>query len=203
MSKNNNKMLGTHKIVKTVCNICTNHCGINAYVQNGKIVKIDGMQEHPFHNLCVKPYAIPELVHSSERLTNPLRRENGKFKEISWDEAFALIVKKLSLLKQEYGPETVAIHLGNPTCIALGLKGLVKRFSDLYGTPNSTSAAFCCFLARVIGSVLTCGGYPNADLCFSDSRCIVVWGKNPPESYASERDAINSSMGRGAKTARL
>ena len=192
------EVIGQPKIVKTVCNMCTNHCGLNAYVEDGKIVRIEGAQEHPFHNLCVKPYAIPEWVHSSERLTNPLKKENGKFKEISWDEAFDFIADRLIRIRKEYGTEAVVTHLGGPLCIGPMIKTVLRRFSDLYGTPNYTSGAFVCFLARVIGSVLTCGAFPNPDLCFTGTGCILVWGKNPPESFASERDAINSNIGRGA-----
>jgi anaerobic selenocysteine-containing dehydrogenase len=183
--------IGKPKIVKTICNMCSNHCGLNAYLENGKIVKVDGMQEHPFHNLCIKPYAIPEWVHSSERLTNPLKKENGKFKEISWDEAFDFVADRLSSIKKDYGPEAVVTHLGGPVCIGPMIKSVLRRFSDLYGTPNYTSGAFVCFLARVIGSILTCGTFPNPDLCFTGTNCILVWGKNPPESFASERDAIS------------
>jgi anaerobic selenocysteine-containing dehydrogenase len=187
------------KIVKTICNMCSNHCGIAAHVKDGKIVKVDGAQEHPFHNLCVKPYAIPELVHSEERLTDPLQKLKGQFQKITWDEAFAVVVKKLTTIRDKYGPEAVVIYLGTPTCIGPKLKSVVRRFADLYGTPNFTSAAYHCFLSRVMGSVVTCGGFPNPDLACADTKCIVVWGKNAPESFASERDAIYSLTGNGAK----
>ena len=189
-----------NRIVKTICNMCTNHCGINVHLDDSKkITGISGMQEHPFHNLCIKPYAIPEWVYSSGRLTSPLVKKNGSFQEIGWDAAFDFIVNRLTKIKQEYGPEAVVSHLGGPVCISPLIKGVVRRFADLYGTPNHTGGAFVCFLARVMASVLTCGTFPVADLCFSGTKCILVWGKNPPESFASEWDAISSNIGRGAK----
>jgi len=199
MKETNLHSHGNSKIVKTICNMCSNHCGIAAHVKDGKIVKVDGAQEHPFHNLCVKPYAIPELVHSEERLTDPLRKSKGKFQKITWDEAFAFLVKRLTSIREKHGPEAVVIYMGTPTCIGPKLKSVVRRFADLYGTPNFTSAAYHCFLSRVMGSVVTCGGFPNADLACADTKCIVVWGKNAPESFASERDAIYSLTGNGAK----
>ena len=187
------------KFVKTVCNMCSNHCGINAYVENGQITKIEGMQEHPFHNLCVKPYAIPEMVHSKERLTKPLRKVNGKFKEITWDEAFSFLVDKLTDIKKKYGAEALVTNMSTAVSVGPLVSRIARRFTDLYGTPNFTTAAFTCFLSKVISSVLTCGAYPPADLSSPDTRCMVIWGKNPPESCASERDAINVMSGRGAK----
>ena len=189
----------TRRIAKSVCNLCSNHCGINVHVENGKIVKIDGMQEHPFHNLCVRAYALPELVHSSERLTAPLKKVAGGFKEVSWDEAFTFIVDRLLSIRQKYGAKAVVPWLGVATVISPMIKAMTRRFADLFGTPNYASGATYCFLARVVGSVLACGTYPNPDLVSGETRCIVVWGKNPPNTFASERDGISTMLGRGAK----
>ncbi len=95
------------RIAKTICNMCSTHCGIDVHVEDGKIVGVTGMEEHPNHTLCIKAKAIPELVHSSERLTNPLKKVDGKFKEISWDEAFDLIASKLI---EGIHPEMVSIQ---------------------------------------------------------------------------------------------
>ena len=88
------------RVVKTICNMCLDRCGINVYVENGKIVRVAPMQEHPFNALCVKAQAIPELVHSSERHTNPLRKIDGEFSEVSWEEAFEFMAAKLTDIKQ-------------------------------------------------------------------------------------------------------
>lgn len=106
-------------IVKTICNMCTNHCGMDVHVQNGKIVKVDKMQEHPLNHLCVKPYATPEIVHSSERLVAPLQKVNGQLREISWDKAFAVIVDKLTDIKEKYGANAVDPVSGFPEFRAL------------------------------------------------------------------------------------
>ena len=185
------------EVAKTVCNMCTNHCGINVYVQNEKILNVEGMPEHPFHRLCIKPSAIPELVHSDERLTNPLRKVNGKFKEISWDEAFRFIADKLSAIKKEYGAKAVDIHTGNPF-IATQTEKVIRRFADLYGTPNYTSGGGYCFLAKVIGHCLTVGAL-IAPYVSQDTKCMLIWGKNPPETFASEIDVINANIRNGAK----
>ncbi|MBA7562168.1 putative formate dehydrogenase [subsurface metagenome] len=93
------------KLVKSVCSICALRCGIDVYVQDEKIVKVTGMPEHQLNNICVKGENIPELVHSPKRLVNPLKKVNGKFKEISWDEAFDFVADKLTAIKNKYGAE--------------------------------------------------------------------------------------------------
>jgi anaerobic selenocysteine-containing dehydrogenase len=35
-------------VVKTICGACAqNDCGMDVYVENGEIIKVKGMQEHP------------------------------------------------------------------------------------------------------------------------------------------------------------
>ena len=185
------------RIVKSICNMCDTRCGVDVYVENGKIVKVTGMEEHPHHMLCVKGYAIPELVYSSQRLTNPLRRVDGRFKQISWDEAFDLIVDKLTDIKQKYGPQAVDIHVGNPF-IGTQTEKVVRRFSDLYGTPNYSTGGSYCFLARVMGHSLTCGAHILPQYSAA-TRCMIVWGGNPTESRPLEADKIHGMVGRRAK----
>ncbi|MFC1979998.1 molybdopterin-dependent oxidoreductase [Chloroflexota bacterium] len=185
------------KVVKTVCNMCITRCGINVNIDNGKIVNVTGMEEHPLHTLCLKAQAIPELAHSSERLKDPLRKVNGEFKEISWDEAFDFIANKLKDVKDKHGPQAVNIHVGN-AFIATTTEKIIRRFSDLYGTPNYTTGGSYCFLASTIGHFLTCGVHvlPNYSQA---TKCMILWGTNPTESFPIIGDYINAMLGRGAK----
>ena len=178
--------------------MCSQRCGLSVYVEHGKITKAAVMQEHPFHTLCMKSQAIPELLYSSERLTSPLKRKiDGSFEEISWDEAFGYIADKLTRIKQEYGAKAVVVHLG----VAFNgthTQKIVRRFADLYGTPNYTTGSSFCYYATVMGYSLTLGAYVTPDYSI-DTGCVVVWGKNPKESHPVEADAIYAMAGRGAK----
>ena len=51
------KNMSQPKIVKSVCNMCTNHCGINVYVQDGKVVDVDGMPEHPLNRYLISIFS--------------------------------------------------------------------------------------------------------------------------------------------------
>lgn len=177
--------------------MCHPRCGINAYVENGRIVKVEGMPEHPWNLLCAKGRAIPELVHSPDRLTNPLKKTNGKFKEISWEEAFGFVADKLTDIRQKYGGKSIVIHVGVPYIGTL-TEPLIHRWADLLGTPNYTSGGSFCWLARVLGNSLTVGGHlcPDYD---SSTRCVVVWGHNPTVTHPILADHIHALRGRGAK----
>jgi len=185
------------RIAKTICNMCPTHCGIDVYLENGKIVRVTGMEEHPHHTLCIKAKAIPELVYSSERVTDPLKKVNGTWQKISWDEAFEFIASRLTDIKEKYGPQAVVTHIGEPF-VSTYTERMLRRFSELYGTPNYTTGASFCAFATIMGQTLTCGAYISPHYS-SDARCIMVWGKNPGESFPLEADDIRAMLGRGAK----
>ena len=170
------------KVFKTICNLCHERCGMNAYVEGGKITAVSGMREHFSHRLCPKGFTSPEYVYSKDRLTNPLKRENDKFYEISWDEAFDFISQTLSEIKNKYGPQAMVTHLGVPF-VNSHTEYMARRFCDLYGTPNYTSGASFCYLARTIAHVLSFGGRAIPNWIDSlHTGCILVWGNNLVES---------------------
>jgi anaerobic selenocysteine-containing dehydrogenase len=185
-------------IVKGVCPMCLKSCGIDAYVSNGKLVKVTGMREHPFSQLCVKGKAAVDWVYSGERVTQPLREINGKWKEISWDEAFQFIGERLNHIRESSGAKALAVHLGNPF-IGSHVTALAKRFCSLYGTPNYTSSASLCFTAKAIGHGIALSNrmlplFPN----YKGTRCVVVWGFNPEQSDTVEAANISSARRGGA-----
>ena len=185
------------KIVKTVCNLCFARCGIDCVVEQGHITKIYGMLEHPLNNLCIKSQAIPHMVYAKDRLTAPLKKENGRFKELTWDKALTYISDKLADIRERYGAASVVVNTGSPLGGSHAQK-VARRFCDLFGTPNYTSGAAFCFLARNTAFRLTCGGYLPPHIC-SATQCMVMWGHNPTESFPILADTIFAMRKRGAK----
>lgn len=192
------RKLEDQSVVKTICKMCSQRCGLNVYMERGKIIDVAAMEEHPFHTLCVKPTAIRELLDSSERLTSPLKKKaDGSFEEITWDEAFNYIADKLTRIKQEYGAKAVVVHMAHAFNQTHTQK-VVRRFADLYGTPNYTTGSSFCHYATVMGYSLTLGTYVIPDYSV-ETGCILVWGRNPQESHPVEADSIYAMAARGAK----
>jgi len=185
------------KVIKTVCGMCNNRCGLDVYVKDGKVIKVTDMEEHPIKTLCVRALAIPELLGSPERLTNPLRKIDGKFREVSWDEAFNFVVDKLTYIKQRYGARSVVVHMGNPF-IRTHVQRIGRRLCDIYGTPNYTTGNSFCFWTRTMATSVTCAKdlWPHYSL---DTKCAVVWGANATESWPRLADDIRFAARRGAK----
>jgi anaerobic selenocysteine-containing dehydrogenase len=187
------------KVVKSLCHMCSSGCGINAHVENGRLVRVTARKEHPVSRLCVKARAIPDWLYSPERITHPMRKVDGTWREISWDEAFDIISDSLASIKENYGAKALVVHLGEPM-ISTDAPRLAARFCSLYGTPNYTTGASLCFAAREIGHGLTLGKrisplFPN----YENTRCIVVWGYNPEQSKVGEEASILSAQKRGAR----
>lgn len=57
--------------------------------------------------LCIKGWTVHEFVHSGERLTMPLIKTNGSFREASWEEALDLVVGRLTAIRQKHGPDSL------------------------------------------------------------------------------------------------
>jgi predicted molibdopterin-dependent oxidoreductase YjgC len=100
--------------IETTCPYCGTGCSMILGVRGDKIVSVRGNKKGAANRgkLCVKGrYGIDEFVHSTERLTSPLIRKNGKLEKASWDEALELIANKLSA----YRPEETAVIASSRT----------------------------------------------------------------------------------------
>lgn len=100
------------KTVRTTCSFCGVGCQMDLFVQNNKIVKIDGADpDLPPNNasLCVKGRFGFDFVNSPDRLKKPLIKKNGKQVEASWDEALDLVAEKFTAIKKQHGPDTIGV----------------------------------------------------------------------------------------------
>ncbi len=96
--------------IRTTCPYCGVGCQQILHVKEGRIVKITGDEEGLPNKgrLCVKGRFGYDFIYSDERLTTPLIRENGEFREASWDEALDLVADKLKGIIAESGPDAIA-----------------------------------------------------------------------------------------------
>ena len=82
------------RVIKKVrCNICSAGCPIDAYVEEGTLVSVEGSRDLPGQSggLCSKGAASRQYVYNKDRILYPMKRigkkGNGEFERISWDEA--------------------------------------------------------------------------------------------------------------------
>lgn len=177
------------EIIPTICSGCHNDCGMLVHVREGLIRSIEGNPDHPMNqgSLCPKGRSMSELVYSPYRIKRPLlrvgERGEGKWKEISWDEALNTISARLKEIKEKHGPQTLLTTSGAP--VYEGIRNAFAQFYSLYGTPNTWGTALC---SSPIELVMRADYGFREENDYLSSPLIIVWGANP---FASMRPGHN------------
>ncbi|KPJ78775.1 MAG: NADH dehydrogenase [Deltaproteobacteria bacterium SG8_13] len=101
----------TERKVRTTCSYCGVGCQMHLHVQENRVVKVSGVEARTpnFGSLCVKGRFGFDFIHAPQRLTVPLIRENGQFREAGWDEALDLVAERLGGIKQSHGPDSIGV----------------------------------------------------------------------------------------------
>jgi anaerobic selenocysteine-containing dehydrogenase len=170
-------------------------------MEGGKIVKIEGDPEAPLNMgaLCIKAKASLEIRNHPGRIRHPLLRKGqrgeGKWQEVSWDDALGRIADEMNRAKEKYGPESVCWLRG----AAKGTQDNVfTRLANVFGSPNITSMASVCYFPHVNAMRLTFGSFLMEDHT-NASALVVVWGMDPAATSTPNYQPLKRAVARGAK----
>ena len=99
------------KKTQTTCSYCGVGCQMDLHVKDNRIVKVTGVEDAPpnFGSICVKGRFGFDFIHSPDRLTKPLIKENGRFRDAGWDEALDLVADRLSRIKEQSGADSIGV----------------------------------------------------------------------------------------------
>ncbi len=186
--------------VNTACGFCVAGCGMKVSLDNGRAVRVEGLPDHPVNSgrLCPKGASAIDYAYSQDRIKFPMKKIEGEWKRITWDEALATIAAKLLQVRREHGPEALAVVAGMTVLLSGPVgKGLMRRFCDAYGTPNYYSVDSMCFNPHLMAYVSTFGNFPVPDI--NNSKCVILWGTNPIASQPMKARRIASAQANGAK----
>jgi len=146
------------EIRQTTCYMCACRCGINVHLRDGKVSYIEGNRDHPVNKgvLCAKGSAGIMQHYSPARLRAPLlrvgERGEGKFKEISWDEALELATSWLAPIRAN-APEKLAFFTGRDQS-----QSFTGWWAQAYGTPNYAAHGGFCSVNMAAAGIYTLGG---------------------------------------------
>lgn len=191
------------EIKTTLCDICTPgmQCGIDAYVKDGVIIKVEGSDGHCTNHgkLCTKGLASRQYIYREDRIRTPLRRVgqrgDGRFEPISWDEAYREIAEKLDVVKSKYGADSVAFYSGYPKWH----RALLRRFAHAFGSCNYGTESSACFTATIMSWLLSVGSEKvNPDL--GRAGLFMGWCSNPYHSSYLMAGNLQKQMERGLKS---
>jgi anaerobic selenocysteine-containing dehydrogenase len=186
------------KEIFTDCTLCYHSCGTKVTVEDGKAVKIRGLESHPLNKgrLCPKGARALDVVYSPNRLKQPLKRRDGGFEEISWGQALDEIAEKLTRLKNEYGPQVFGFFCGSIGVENLEMSTLVHLVRSGFGSPNFFSVESICYRMRIRTRQLTFGRYPTEE---PNSNLYILWGHNPDQSDFPLKFFMKKNLKKGAK----
>jgi cysteine desulfurase NifS len=199
---------------KGLCGICPAGCWVEVGCENGKLVQIKQDTSHPLGMICRRGQHAPEIIYSDHRLRYPMKRVGPKgsheFERISWDEAYDLIVKNLNTIKEESGPEAVAIYTGRGAfelslCDMYQPEGVeVSSASNIlfpFGSPNTMGVGALCYVSfAMIAPHVTMGRMlVNMFTDMENTEMLVVWGANPAtDSPPLDMHRLEAAAKRGA-----
>jgi len=193
---------------KTICRICEAQCGLIVSTRDNRIVNIEPNKDHVASKgyACIKGLKMADFVHSPDRLNQPLKKVEGKFVPISWDQALEEISAKMKSIHQQYGGESIAAYMGNPIGFSLWPTTMMTFFLKAFGadklfTPGTQDCA-----NKFAGGERLFGS-PN-DQVFPDidhTHLLIVIGSNPVISKMSfitmphPMERLKEIEGRGGK----
>lgn len=175
-------------VAHRICPFCEACCGLTLGVEDGRITTIRGYDEdvHSAGFICPKGTALRDLHEDPDRLRVPLVKRGGVHVEVTWDEAFAEIERRLVPIVAQHGRDAVAMVAGNPNVHKVGLALYGARLSRALGTKNVFSASTLDQMPKQLAAGLMFGHWLSVavpDLARTD--LLVVLGGNPVVSNGS------------------
>lgn len=205
-------MADADKTVWSACVVnCGSRCPLRLQVKDGVVARVlpDNTGDNSMFNwqirACVRGRNMRQRIYNPDRIKTPLKRREGtkrgegKWDEISWDEALDLFADKLKYTIDKYGNEAVFKVYGSGVWNAhLGYSGGWHRLFNLLG---GHLGYYSNYSYSQIGTI-TRFHYGNTDEQISNSledsilhgRMLVFWGNNPQETRMSGGGLVATSL---------
>ena len=203
VKKQKEEQIKNAKMVPTFCGMCVNMCGFIGRNVDGKLTKLD---PNPLFTksrsfACARGNAGIAAVYDPDRLKGPMirvgKRGEGKFKQVSWKEAFEFIREKMTKILDE--------EKDNRSTIAFGAgagaeEPMFATFKDGVGSTNFVDHFTTCFAPAFIANKLTYGSWGSAD--FENTTYTIMLGANRAEAIVTPDtlDMFRRTHNRGMKS---
>jgi anaerobic selenocysteine-containing dehydrogenase len=179
----------------SICPLCSAGCGLNVRVMDGEVEvlrngqlgltrmglakKLEGNPDHPINQgkLCTRGQAAAEITYHPDRVGHPLKRAgtrgDGKFEEISWDQALGEVISKLDALAAANDQKKLAVLIRPHR----GLRAeLIKKFAERFG--GSAPVAFELFGDEVLrqANAFSFGRHQLPTFDLAESKYVISFG---------------------------
>lgn len=207
-------MASGESFVYTACPGWGDHdyCALKTIVKDGKIERMERIvypgPEEPDGHICQKGCLTGRQPYDPNRLRHPLKRVGergeGKWEEITWDQALDEIGEKLCAIRDEYGPQAVVLWnfpAGVPA--QYSFENLMPyRFANTFGATcpmcgtgldnGPWYAEFYNIHDQGAHTLIDPRNMESSDL-------IYVWGCNPIENQMRCAKSLVAARERGAR----
>ena len=184
-------MSGEEKVTYNLCQGwgCHEHCLVETHVRDGKIDRVQKCLfpgKRPANDICMKGILSAKIPYAKDRILHPLKRVGergeGKFEQISWDQAFDEISAKIVESAEKYGPRSILLNqfwCGYPGDWKSTQNDLIYRFALAYDASILEYQAVdygLTFGTAVVNGLFTVNSRRLPD---DAGKEIIIWGGNP------------------------
>jgi len=192
----------TNKVL-TTCTYCGCGCQLELNVLQNRITGVTTRDDIGINrgSLCAKGRFGYEFINSAERLTKPLIKHNGSFREATWNEALDYVADRFTAIKEESGPNAIA---GLASARSTNEENYIfqKFMRMVIGTNNVDHCSRLCHISTVAGlsAMFGSGAMTNPINDVLKSEVILTTGTNTTENHPIFSNyIIESVMKQGAK----
>ena len=172
-----------HQAVSSVCGLCTAHCGILGFVEEDRLVKIEGNPRDPNSKgrLCARGQAGLNRIYDPDRVLFPMervgQRGENNWARITWEQAYDKLESKLRDAQARDG-QGLVLHTGME-----GSSLLARRFAGAFDSGVLLDETCLHNLNRETANRLSIGTDEEV-VDVANARYILNFGGNPYESHA-------------------
>ncbi|MBS9534579.1 nitrate reductase [Mycobacterium sp. M1] len=170
--------------VRSACLLCSNGCGVEIAVRDGRIVGVRGRPEDRVNHGRLGPKGLYGWQgQQRDRLTTPLIRRNGQLVETDWETAMTAVVQRSRTLLDTKGPLSHGFFTSGQlmseeyyTLAMIGKGGI--------GTPHMDGNTRWCTstAAAAFQETFGCDGQPGSYTDIDSCDAIFLYGHNVAET---------------------
>jgi formate dehydrogenase major subunit len=190
------------KWTRTTCPYCGVGCEMMVGTRGSRIVQIKPVLDAPVSkgHLCVKGRYAFDFVHATDRITQPMIRKNGEWKNVPWPDAIAYTADNLSQILKKHGADSIGV-LGSARAPNED-NYLAQKFARVVlRTNNVDCCARVCHApsAAALKAVFGTGAATNSFDDVEQARAFLLCGTNATENHPIVGARIKQAVLRGAK----
>lgn len=186
---------------RSTCAMECLHCNLTAFVQDGKLIKVEASKDFNVTG-CLRGISRSQWVNHPDRLKYPLKRVGskgeGKFEQISWDEALDLIVEKIKETISKSGNQGIFLQTGSGNMDSI-VNSTASAFFDFLGGCTKAKGTLCCSAVTAGMTPIVGKRYIDTRDTISDSRYILCWGNNPAVTMQAYFKEYEKAIEKGAR----